>query len=287
MKLDQIQAFTAVVETKSIKLAAERLCLTSSAISKKIASLEEFTKFPLLKRTTRSIHMTRKGNIFYERCLRILAEVQHATNMIHYIVEEPQGSIYVHASIYLGKKLLLPKLKAFQYCHPKVYVNLQLADRVPSLESEKADIFWGVSIDSFGNYNQHPLFDSKKVLVASPDYVKQHGTPNTPHELMKHYYIALTERRHLEDEILLKSKQSVSMSPKMTVNTTEILFEMACSGMGIVNLYEYEVEDAIAKGTLVRILEKYPQESKTIYGYSKQSGKASNPVDAFIDFFTG
>lgn len=279
-----IKTFVLVVELRSFAQAAKALHVATPTVSKQINRLEEIVGLQLLTRTTRTMSLTDAGLRFYEQSRRILEEVDLAGEIVTGMKKEPTGHLHVVAARYFAKEFIVPHLKAFQEMYPAIFLHLELAERVPDIEKERIDLVLGMSVQiEAPNVIQKRLMSTRYVFTAAPSYLKKWGTPKTPHELTAHRYLAHSMRR-TNSLLTFADHEQVKVSPYLQVNDAETLLELTIKGMGIVKTHEYVVQDAIKKGKLVEILDRYSQEKIPIYLAYPERRIPSRNSRAFIDF---
>lgn len=267
-----LKSFMLVVENESFALAAKKLGMTKPAISKHISKLETIVGLQLLIRTTRRMSLTDAGAQFYEQCKQILKEIEEAQDILSEIHKEPKGRLKVVCARYFAKKYLIPHLDKFLRAYPSITLDLELAERMPDLEKEGVDIVIGMSQSAEGNTIQKRIMTTRYMFTASPKYLKKHGLPKHPKDLLKHHYITHAMRK------------PEMISPYLHINDVETMVELAVKGLGIIKTHAYMVEDAVAKGKLVEILADYSKEEVPIYVAYPQRRILSRKIRVFIDF---
>lgn len=279
-----LQSFVHVVEEESFALAAKKMKISTSAISKHINKLEEILKLQLLLRTTRKIVLTPPGTLFYEQCKSILMRVEEAQDMIGELHAEPQGNLKIVAARYFAKQFLNPAINLFLTKYPLIYLNLEWAERMPDIEKEAVDIVMGMSVPAESlNIIQKRIMSTRYVFTASPIYLKNHGTPKRPSELSTHRYLTHSMRKP-NSTLLFPNHEPVSVKPYLQVNDAETLLDFTMQGMGIMKTHEYVVSEAINQGKLIEILKPFSGEEVPIYVAYPQRRILSRKIRCFIDF---
>ncbi len=279
-----LQSFVQVVEEESFALAAKKMKISTSAISKQINKLEEILGLQLLVRTTRTMVLTPPGILFYDQCKNILMKVEEAQDAIGELHAEPQGRLNVVSARYFAKQFLNPHIDAFLDKYPAIYLNLEWAERVPDMEKEEVDVLIGMSLQPEStNIIQKKLMSTRYVFTASPSYLKKYGTPKTPIELLEHRYLAHSMRKQ-NASLLFSNHSPVQIKPFLQVNDAETLLNFAIKGMGIMKTHEYVVSEAIDLGLLIEILNPFSQEEVPIYVAYPQRRILSRKIRCFIDF---
>lgn len=284
--LEQITTFMTVVEEHGFAAAARKQGVSTAAISRKIAALEDQLQTQLLERTTRKIALTELGETYYKQCKKALNALQEAENAMAQSKQEATGILQVMANRYFAMTHLIPKLPEFMQQNPQVKINFQLAERFPNLETEGIDILFGVSVEGSEELVRRRVATTRYVLCASPEYLKNHGAPTQPTDLIHHDYITHSFRKP-DDVITFKNGKEIHINPKLWLNDSYAMRESAIQGMGIVNLHDYMVEDSLKDGTLIEILPNYQEPQKNIYLYYQQSRYLQPKIRRFIDFILG
>jgi DNA-binding transcriptional LysR family regulator len=283
-RLERIDTFISVVEEGSFAAAARKKGVSTPAVSRQIAALERELRVELLKRTTRHIALTDSGAMYYQECKQALNQLASAEEMLLNSQSEARGTLHIMANRYFANHYLLPKLQEFRQLHPNLYLDIQLAESIPKLDKEGIDILFGVSLEGEQDWVRRKIASTRYVLCASPRYLKTRGTPKSPADLTQHDYITHTSRK--PDNIIpfKKGKNSI-VKPTLGLNESHAIRECAIQDMGLVNLHDYIVADAIEQGSLIEVLFEYQEPKVDIYLYYQQSRYLQPKIRRFIDFF--
>ena len=288
--LNALLVFAKVAETCSFTLAAQRLGLTASAVSKSVARLEQELGVKLLQRSTRLVSLTDEGATFFERCRNILAEVDDAESAITLSTATPKGRLRVQMPVGFGRRVIVPKLLSFTQEHPDLIVDVELSDRVVDLAYEGMDAAIHIG----------PINDTRVVAkrlcrltfsaCASPEYIQKHGAPETPEDLTRHqcmaYLLPMTgEHRPWQ---FSKNGQVISQSVmgSLNINNAESLLEAAVAGGGITMISNFIAAEALKTGKLVKVLAQYVVDGPEVHVVYLPRRNLSAKVKAFIDFLT-
>lgn len=283
--LPYLKTFVFVVEYESFAQAAKKLSVSTPTVSKQINKLEEIIGLQLLVRTTRRVSLTDPGISFYEQSKRILEEVQEAEGIISGLHKKPSGRLNVVSARYFAKKFLNPYIKEFVVKYPAIYLNLELAERLPDIEKEGIDVLIGMSLPAESPHAiQRKIMSTRYVFTASPEYLDKYGIPHKPQDLLHHQYLTHSMRKP-NSALYFHNHEAIHLKPHLQVNDAETLLELTLQGLGIVKTHEYVVSDAIAKGYLVEILASYSQEKIPIFAAYPQRRILSQKIRCFMDFF--
>lgn len=283
-KLERISTFILVIDENGFAAAARKKGVSTAAISRQITALESELGTQLLKRTTRQISLTDIGEEYYQQCKKTLNELKEAESAIIQSKNEATGVLHIMANRYFTITHLLPKLSEFMRLNPNLRIHFQLAERFPNLEKEGIDILFGVSVEGSSELVRLRVASTRYVLCASPDYLKKYGTPDSPADLIKHHYITHSIRTP-NNIIFFRNGKEVHVDPVLWLNDSYAMRECAIRDMGIVNLHDYMVSDAIKNGKLVEILNEYQEPQKNVYLYYQQSRYLQPKIRRFIDFY--
>jgi DNA-binding transcriptional LysR family regulator len=263
-------AFVAAAERGSFTRAAAALGATPSAISKLVSRLERRLGALLIHRSTRRMTLTSNGQAYYERARTILDEVRALEREVASQHEVPSGLVRVSAPLLYGEVCVAPALFHLQQRLPQVNLDLELTDEV-------AD-FFARPIDLAVRVGTHPppfavarrVGPDRRVLCASPSYLKQHPAPRRPSDLRDHECMVFTGRKD-GDTWRLRSRArsgrliAVRVAGRLRINNTRSLYQAALAGLGIANLPHYLVADDLASGRLRAVLDELVVPERSIY----------------------
>ncbi|WP_148340416.1 LysR family transcriptional regulator [Aquicella siphonis] len=283
-KLERINAFIHVVEANGFAAAARKQGISTPAISRQITALEASLGVQLLKRTTRQVALTDIGLQYYQHCKNALTLLSDAEDAIANSRRDATGVLSILSNRHFAFAHLLPRLADFMQMNPKLHIQLQLAERFPDLSQENIDIVYGVSQEGPPDLVRRRIASTKYVLCASPSYLKQHGIPRTPADLVQHAYITHSMRKPL-DVLIFADGRETYLEPALWLNDTQAMHECALQGMGVVKLHEYEVAESIKENCLTVILPDYPMPQISVYLYYRQSRYLQAKIRRFIDFY--
>jgi DNA-binding transcriptional LysR family regulator len=256
LKLESAAAFVAIADAGSISDAARRLQVSKSVVSERLAELERALGTRLINRTTRSLALTDDGTAFYARARRILQEVEEAATEIVERRGELSGRMRISAPVSFGSLHVSKAIMSFLQRHPKIELTLELDDRFVNLSADGYDavIRHGPAPD--GDVIAKRLAPSRRVLVASPDYIKQHGKPQSIADLDAHRGI-IYSNRGAADWRFKASRGMVHANPQLAlrVNNGILMRDAAIAGLGIALLPTFFVYQDLRKGGALRALD--------------------------------
>jgi DNA-binding transcriptional LysR family regulator len=285
-KLEAMNAFAKVVASGSYAEAARRLNLTRSAVSKAVMELEQVLGARLLDRTTRRVTPTEAGLAYYERCLAILAQVDETEAQISRLHDEPKGVLKVNAPMSFGTLYLGDAVADFMIRYSDLKVELTLTDRFidPLEEGVDVTVRIGAMVDS--SLIARRISPARIVLVASPDYLKAHGTPQSPSALAEHRclsygHMTSMQRWHLTDR---GNPVSVAIGACLSSNNGDVLREAALKGIGIALLPTFIAGKDIAAKRLQIVLPENQPDDLTIHALYAPNRYLAAKTRVFIDF---
>ncbi|MEI6000450.1 LysR family transcriptional regulator [Paraburkholderia bengalensis] len=265
-----MRIFVRVVETGSFTAVAKENDVTAAQISRAVTSLEEQLHTAVLHRTTRHLSLTEAGSRFYERAKVILADLDAATDEARNASVSPAGKLRLHCAPGLAQSTVAAALVGYQMRYPDVSVELKIEQSMPNLVEEGYDVSL-ISATQLPDsiYVAQTLGAAWAVMVASPDYVKQHGMPLTREDLAAHRLLELESPASPSREWHIESAHDAHVvtlaKAPMHINVPDVLRAALLAGAGIGTLATYSVADDLAAGTLVRVLPQYRLKPFTVF----------------------
>ncbi len=281
--------FARVAEAKSFSLAARRLNLSKSVVSKHVAKLEQYLGARLLNRTTRSLSLTEIGAAFYEHCARIVEEVEKAELIVGGFSSAPRGVIKINASVEFGTVHVAPALPVFLAKYPEVSIDMTLSDRFVDLAEEGYDVAIRTAWrDELGpNLIARELAPVHRKACATPDYFERHGTPQVPSDLINHNCLIYTRGGANGEWWRFEGPDgeiSVPVSGNLRMNDNEALWRAVLGGVGVALLPTFLIGEDLQRGALQATLTDYTAVERSVYAVYLPSRNLSPKVRAFIDF---
>ena len=286
-QFEDMQAFVAVVETGSFTAAAERLGGAKSMISRRVSALEERLGVQLLRRTTRRLNLTQTGHSFYERCARILADLDEAESAVAQQHGELRGLLRVALPLSFGIRHMCEPIAKFSRQHPQVEFDLDLNDRRIDLVEEGVDLSVRIGHLADSSLIARRLFDARTVVCSSKQYLIEHGTPRSPDDLRDHsclVYGNLAEPRRWVCHDASGNRVRVDVNAAMTSTSGDFLCRAASQGLGITIQPTFIAGEAIRRGELVPILTDYKWPVSPAWVVYPPARQLSFRVRKFIDF---
>ncbi|ASU16666.1 LysR family transcriptional regulator [Actinobacillus pleuropneumoniae] len=282
-KLNAINLFCRVIETQSFTQAAQLEQISLAMASKLIAQLEEHLNVRLLHRTTRKITPTEAGLLYYQRCLPILNELKDAENSVSNITSTLQGKITISLPMDFGSRFVAPYLGQFMTTYPNIQLNIEFSDRRVDVVAEGYDLVLRIGALEDSSIVAKRIARSELVLLASPEYLAKHGTPENLAQLAEHTCLIYENHQQWQ---FTDGDQKVKIKPNAHVisNNGYALLQMTKAGQGIVNLPLFLAKEEISAGKLVEILPQYKQHSIDISILYPHRRYLSPKVKVLIEF---
>ena len=281
--------FSKVVQGGSLSAAARELGISPAVVSRTLAAMEARLGVRLINRTTRSLHLTDEGASYYETCSRILAEIEEADAAAAARRVEPQGMLRVALPASFGLNHIAPLIPRFAERYPKVQLALSLSDRTVSLVEEGFDLAIRIAELKDSALAARKLAPNRRVVCASPAYLRQHDEPKTPQDLAKHNCLIATWEQGMAMNWEYKSpvgkRGSVRVTGRYACDNWEVLREWAVAGLGVALKSTWDVRKHLEDGSLVPLLPGYDFSSDVgIYAVYPHRRHLPAKTRVFIDF---
>lgn len=282
----EMEAFATVAREGSLSGAARALGLTPSAVSRIVARIEARLGVRLLLRTTRRLRLTAEGEAYARAATRILADLDEVESGIA-DQASPRGRVRVSASMAHGRMVIVPLLGAFVARHPGITVEIDLSDQIADVLGGRADVAirFGPLADS--PLSARKLGETGRSVVASPAYLARAGLPRVPADLSRHNCLDFSFRRIEPGWPFREGGRDYLMrvSGNMTANNGETLVQLALQGAGITRVGHFHVDEEIAAGRLVPLLEEYnPQDRESIHAVFLGGATMPARIRVLVDF---
>lgn len=287
--LAYIPTFTKVADRLSFSVAARDLGMTKSAVSKHISALEEALNVRLLNRTTRKLSITEEGKLFLDKCTHIMEELASAEQQLQNLHTSPSGVLRINAPASFGQTHLAPMIAEFAARYPEIRLEVDFSDQFIDIVESGVDVCIRIASLSDSSLIARKLKRCPMVLAASPAYIKAHGEPKHPDELINHRFIEYSNVERLREWRYRDPKSGQEkVAPThvvMRANHAEMLRHAALSGVGLVFGPMFILRDDVEAGKLKPLLVDYePTPERNIYALFSQNRYMTAKVRLFIDF---
>ncbi|MGI2001239.1 LysR family transcriptional regulator [Shewanella frigidimarina] len=280
--------FVETVDAKGFSSAARNLSVATSSVTRMVDSLESELGTVLLNRSTRQITISDAGMAYYMSARKILDSVVQADEKIKDSQDEPSGPLRVTVPTAFGRFVIAPHIGSFLHSHPRVDLDLVLSDEIIDLFTQRIDL--SIRLGSPAPNEElvsRPLGLFRRLVVASPDYIKQYGRPQQPADLLQHQCLRFSSQLVWtflsEDEEL-----RIPVAGKLKTNNVEVIREIVLSGHGIALLPDWLIQQDINGGKMISLLTSYQvnpnSSSAAISALYLPNHRGSKRVNAFIDF---
>lgn len=283
-RLEALRTLSLVAERSSFAEAARELRISPTKASRAVAELEADLGTALLRRTTRSVVLTEAGSHYLERCRHALAELDEADRALKGESGEPRGLLVVTAPVLFGRRLVRPVVCDLLRRHPKLEVQLLLFDRVVRLIDEGVDVAVRIADLSDSALTAVRVREVRRVLVASPEYIAKHGMPATVAQLQGHALISFDGfAPNGEWRFAGSGRPAIRLEPRLLTNDMDAAIEAAIDGIGVTRVFCYQVDEHIAAGRLVRVLDNAAPAPVPISLVFQPHRQRSAAVRAFVE----
>ena len=281
-----MRVFSAVAKNRSFSVAAKKLSISKAMVSKHIKSLENSLSVRLFNRTTRKLNLTDAGSSYYEKVNIILSEIDETESAISQLNSETKGKLKVMAQPSFGAFHLSRALSLYLKKYTEVTVNLELSHRIPDLVEENIDLAFHVGELNDSMYVSRRIASARRVICASPEYIKKIGMPKKPEDLLNHNCLIYMPRNDMGKwEFLDKGKRKkIKVTGDIQCNSGDALRVASIQSRGITQLPTYMVGLDIQAGRLQAVLEDFEPEKQPIYAIYNHRKYISAKIKTFIDF---
>ena len=286
-RLKQIESFVAVAARGSLTAAANAEGVAPAVIGRRIDALEERLGVKLLVRTTRKITLTHEGSAFLEDCQRLLADLANAEASVSAGGVKASGYLRVTAPAGFGRRHVAPLVPRFIEQHPDVNVSLNLSDRVVDIVNESYDCAVRVGDLPDSSLISVRLADNRCMCVATPAYLKRAGTPKHPNELLRHECLTLSsDASQTRGWAFVVDGAVTHLRPsgRLDCSDGQVLHDWCAAGLGIAWRSTWEVEQEVASGRLVSVLDDFAAPPNGIYAVFPHAKHLPLRVRLWIDF---
>lgn len=286
-RLKQIESLVAVAAKGSLTAAANAEGVAPAVIGRRIDALEERLGVKLLVRTTRRISLTHEGSAFLEDCQRLLADLANAEASVSAGGVKASGYLRITAPAGFGRRHVAPLVPRFIALHPDVNVSLNLSDRVVDIVNENYDCAVRVGDLPDSSLISVRLADNRRLCVATPAYLKRAGTPKHPNELARHECLTLSsDASQTRGWAFAVDDAVIHLRPRGRLDCSDgqVLHDWCRMGLGIAWRSTWEVEQEIARGELVSVLDEFAAPPNGIYAVFPHARHLPLRVRLWIDF---
>ncbi|MCC5812080.1 MAG: LysR family transcriptional regulator [Ectothiorhodospiraceae bacterium] len=289
-RFSAMQAFARVVETGSFTKAAETLHISKTSVTQLVQQLEARLRVKLLNRTTRKVNVTAEGAVYYERVVRLLADMDDAETSLSGASASPRGRLRVDVPSPLARMILIPALPAFHARYPDIQLDMGVSDRMVDIIDESVDcVVRGGELTDLSLMARR-VGDLQLGVYAAPSYLESVGSPSHPQDLAdpRHYIVGFTWTRagKVSPYALHRSGESVKLQGRyvIAVDDGNAYLAAGLAGMGVLWLPEYVAREHLARGELLRLFDDWRLDPMPLYVAFPPNRHVSAKLRVFIDW---
>jgi DNA-binding transcriptional LysR family regulator len=289
-RLQAMEMFVRVVETGSFSRAAREFATTQPTVTKQVAAMEARLKVRLLNRNTRGVSPTEAGALFYERCKALVRDAEEAESVVRTRQTQAQGLLRVGSSVAFGRRVLVPLALDFMRQHPQLRVDLSFEDRYTDLVAQGIDVAVRMGKLADSSLGARFLGANPWLMVASPAYLRKHGTPRKPADLGSHETLIYTSVQGSDVWRVVSPRGEASTVPitaRLRSNNLSAVLAAARSHLGIAALPWYVASDSLASGAVVEVLKGHSLPEQEIHAVYPSPKLVPQKVQAFIAYMHG
>ncbi|MBY3390740.1 LysR family transcriptional regulator [Rhizobium laguerreae] len=283
-RLEAMRILLAVVDAGSISAGSRKLNAPLPSVSRKVAELERQLGANLIVRTSRNLQLTDAGRDYVDAARKIMADLDEAERRASGEYQTPRGVLTITMPIEYGSRYVLPIALSFMDKCPEVSLNLLSLDRTVDLVSEQVDI--AIRLGDLADSALHAVKvgEFRLLTCASPAYLKRHGMPERPGDLIDRDGIIFNKRTFFWRFDVDGTPMEAVPRTRLEVNTAANCVAAAVGGAGIARLFDYQIPDELASGALVPILRDFDGQSQPIHIVYARQGLLALKIRAFVDW---
>lgn len=287
-RFDAMRVFARIVELQSFTRAGDALGVPRATVSHALRQLEARLGTQLLIRTTRSVRTTPDGQAYYDRCVRLLADLEETESVFSHAAAQPRGTLRIDVSGPLGSVVIVPALAGFCARYPNLALDIGASDRYVDLIQEGVDCVVRAGELADSGLIARRVAELSQVTCVSARYVERHGLPKSLGELVAHQAVVwrspTSGRTQSMDFVVDGSLRIVDMQGSVTVNAGDIYAAACRAGLGMIQLPRYSVAADLASGRLVEVLPDHPPPSMPVSVMYPAQRQLSPRVRVFVDW---
>ena len=283
----ELQLFVQIVNAGNLSAAARALNSSPAAMSRGLGALESRLGVRLVTRTSRSFKLTEEGQLFYERCARIVADIAEAEAEASSKGDAVKGMLRVGAPMELGRRMIAPIITDFRQRFPEVQVHLMLSDAGLDVIDDGLDVALRIGLPADSSVIAKKILSAKRIVCASPSYLRKHGVPEKPSDLLQHDCIRLVRGRRVMDTWLFQDQGKrfeVIVNGTLSTTSGEVVHDWVRAGKGIALKAAWDLQPEIAAGTIIQCLSEFWCDEIDLFAICANRQHLSPRIRAFLDF---
>jgi DNA-binding transcriptional LysR family regulator len=285
-EISELQLFVEIIKAGNLSAAARALNSSPAAMSRGLSTLESRLGVRLVTRTSRSFELTGEGQIFYDRCLKIVGEIADAEAEASSHSGTVKGKLRIGAPMELGRRLMGPLIAKFAQKFPQIEVHLMLSDSGLDVIDDGLDIALRVGLPSDASVIAKKILTTCRIVCASPAYFRRHGKPARPENLREHDCIRLVRGRRVLDSWVFQEngkRFEIAVSGTLTTTSGEVVHDWVRAGRGIALKACWDMEQDLANGSIVQCLNDYWCDEIDLFAISASRKHPSPRIRVFLD----
>ena len=288
--IGEMAVFIEVVQEGNFSAASRRLGIAASVVADRIVGLEKRLGVKLLTRTSRRHALTEAGAIYFNEARAIIYAINGLETRLMEESSAPRGKLKVTAPIPIGRRLVVPFIADFARLYPDIHIHLTLEDRFADIVGEGYDIAIRGAPNVDSTLTGRRLFETRRVIVASPAYLSRRGRPETLADLSRHDCLIFNKNPHFESEWRFGRgaiARNIHISGRLATTNSELPLTWALAGLGLSQKSWWEVEDHVSAGRLVTVLEAFEPDPVSFFAIHPVSHAMSRKVEIFVEALAG
>lgn len=285
--LNDLRLFIRIVAAGSLSETARRLNCSLPAISRRLSAMEARLGARLIDRGTRHFALTEEGGLLYERGLAIIEQLDELEAQVGARASTPFGHIRVGAPNEIGRRQFAPLIADFCRLYPHVTVELVLTDEHMDVLGNEFDVGLHVDRPDDNSVVVRQILSSRRVVCASPDYIRKNGRPSTPEDLLDHECLTLVRGRHVFNSWIFEEngvRREVKVRGPLLSTSAEVLHDWALAGRGIALKALWDIHSDLQAGRLVELLPEYSCDEINLYATYPTKSHLPRRVRVFLDY---
>jgi DNA-binding transcriptional LysR family regulator len=283
----ELQLFVEIVKAGNLSAAARALDSSPAAMSRGLSALEARLGVRLVTRTSRTFELTEEGHLFYERCERIVADIAEAEAEASSQGKLVKGRLRIGAPMGIGRRLIASLVAQFVEKYPGIQVQLNLSDSGLDVIGDGLDIALRVGLPTDASVLAKKILSTRRIVCASPSYLKRHGTPRRPEDLRQHNCIRLVRGRQVIDTWPFQengNRLEVVVTGSLTTTSGEVVHDWVRSGRGIALKAVWDVQPDLETGALIECLEDFWSDEIDLFAICANRQHLFPRVRIFLDY---
>ena len=285
----ELQLFVEIVKAGNLSAAARALNSSPAAMSRGLSSLESRLGVRLVTRTSRTFELTAEGHVFYERCERIIADIAEAEAEASSQGKTVKGRLRIGAPVAIGRRLVAPLVARFVEKYPDVQIHLYLSDSGLDVIDDGLDVSLRVGLPTDASVIAKKILSTRRIVCASPSYLKRHGVPRRPEDLRQHNCIRLVRGRRVIDTWLFQESGKsfeVKVNGNLTTTGGLVIHDWAKSGKGIALKAAWDIQPDLEAGTLIECLKDFWCDEIDLFAICANRQHLFPRIRIFLDYIS-